>query len=687
MASDEKTIRSVITPNDQFLRTVFSTSKAYFIDIYQREYKWTPENVETLLRDIEARFSTGTCDQTDPKKIQAAVQEHFEPYFLNTYLTHSTANNIFIVDGQQRLTTFLLILIRLYQILKTFEDEKDQEEDNSYFKQKTFSSNVLEKLIFETDDFGDADRFKIFNENREKTFRQIVKDEQVMPTDETQKRISDNFKKICDYFEDFLVSKDHPDRYDITKITYYITYLLDRISIVEIKIEKQQNVATIFEVVNDRGLGLKPYEILKGKLIGNLPPSMKEKANEVWTQLQNDYFNAEIKKSTESKLDLDYFFSTFFRAKFAGSEDDYEKFDRARDYHYEVYHNPKIGNYFKDFKDSEFLYNRIVKDIKYYAELYLNLRTSYQNEFLIYNKLLDQNQQYLLILSCINAEDGDKEEKITAIARKFEQFHAIMRFLNVYDSNEFQRMLYPINRDIRNRSIEDAEAVFDKALIQKLEEKEVIREGEIKKVSDLFRYERFQRAENRWTNFSKYVLMRIDRHLCSLLDKPSYADSDLEELEKRFNKTTRSRYAMHLEHIYAYNDSNMGLFTDERGFFDEQQFKDIRDRLGMVLLLKDRQNLSSSNEIFTHKVETYKKSNFLWNEMLVGHLHSVDVKRLPEELQSEPVAPDSTGAFPKDKVDERQQLLFNVIKRIWCDSVPSSTQVSFNVGDESTVVN
>ena len=96
---------------------------------------------------------------------------------------------------------------------------------------------------------------------------------------------------------------------------------------------------------------------------------MKEKANKVWTQLQNDYFNAEIKNSTESKLDLDYFFSTFFRAKFAGSEDDYEKFDRARDYHYEVYHDPKIGSYFKDFKDSEFLYNRIVKDIKYYGRI------------------------------------------------------------------------------------------------------------------------------------------------------------------------------------------------------------------------------------------------------------------------------------------------------------------------------
>ena len=671
MVNNEKTIRSVITPNDQFLRTVFSTSKAYFIDIYQREYKWTPENVETLLRDIEDRFSTGTCDQTDPKKIQAAVQEHFEPYFLNTYLTHSTANNIFIVDGQQRLTTFLLILIRLCQILKTFEDDKDHEENNPYFKQKTFSSNALEKLIFETDDFGDADRFKIFNENRETTFRQIVKEEQVTPTDETQKRISDNFKKIREYFEDFLASKDHPDRYDINKITYYITYLLDRISIVEIKIEKQENVATIFEVVNDRGLGLKPYEILKGKLIGNLPPAMKEKANKVWTQLQNDYFNAEIKNSTEAKLDLDYFFSTFFRAKFADSEDDYEKFDRDRDYHYEVYRNPKIREYFKDFSDPEHLHSRIVRDIKYYAELYLDLRTSYQNEFLIYNKLLDQNQQYLLILSCVKLGDEIMDQKVTAIARKFDQFHSIMRFLDVYDSNEFQRMLYPINRDIRDQSITEAESVFDKALIQKLEEKEVIRQGDIEKVSDLFKYERFAGVKNRWTNFSKYVLMRIDRYLYSLLDKPSYASDNLVELEDRFNKNTRRRRGMHLEHIYAYNDPNRSLFTDEVGWFDEQRFKDIRDRLGMVLLLQDKQNLSSGNEIYTDKIETYKKSNFLWNEILVGHLPKVHIAQLPDELKCEPVGPDNTGAFPIDKVDDRQQLLFYAIKHVWCeDSVP-----------------
>jgi len=87
----------------------------------------------------------------------------------------------------------------------------------------------------------------------------------------------------------------------------------------------------------------------------------------------------------------------------------------------------------------------------------------------------------------------------------------------------------------------------------------------------------------------------------------------------------------------------------------------------MVLLLKDKQNLSSNNEIYTDKIETYKKSNFIWNELLVGHLHGVDERNLPEDLRTPSVQPDSTGAFPRSQVETRQRLLFQAIKHIWCD--------------------
>ena len=112
---------------------------------------------------------------------------------------------------------------------------------------------------------GEAQRFKIFNPNREQAFRALIERREVEPLDETRQRIKENFEIISKYFEAFLRQRED-GTYDLVKTTYYITYLLDRISIVEIRIERQENVAMVFEVVNDRGLGLKPYEILKGKL-------------------------------------------------------------------------------------------------------------------------------------------------------------------------------------------------------------------------------------------------------------------------------------------------------------------------------------------------------------------------------------------------------------------------------------
>lgn len=83
----------------------------------------------------------------------------------------------------------------------------------------------------------------------------------------------------------------------------------------------------------------------------------------------------------------------------------------------------------------------------------------------------------------------------------------------------------------------------------------------------------------------------------------------------------------------------------------------------MVLLLKDRQNESSGNEPYNKKVDTYSKSNFIWNEMMVGHLHGVDARNLPS-WGVEKIAPDQTGAFPKEKIEARQESLFKAITQI-----------------------
>jgi uncharacterized protein with ParB-like and HNH nuclease domain len=651
--SESTTVKSLITPLDQTLRQVFNTQKSYFIDIYQREYKWTKEQVETLLNDVGDRFAQHKRPKIQPKDIQEDVFSNYDPYFLNTYLTSKSASNTAIVDGQQRLTTLLLILIKLYHVLKTIEQDPTNHG-------KTFSSKVVEQLIFETDDFGAAGRFKIFNENRESAFKALVEGVQVKKADQSCTRMAENFQIISAYFDTFLAESPQGP-VDLVKTTYYLTYLLDRISIVEIRIERQDNVAMIFEVVNDRGLGLKPYEILKGKLIGGLPTKDKEEANKVWTKLQEDYFKVELKNTTEKAIDLDYFFQTYFRSKFADSENDYEKFSGA--YHYEMYRNPRVRALFGEFKDTGLLFRRIIGEIRFFAQLYLELRTSYKYESLIFNKLLDQNQQYLLIMSAISMDDPERDRKIDAVACKFDQFHTVIRLLDAYDSNAFQRLVYRLNKDIRDKNLEEVKACFDSALLNALEEAEILQPGQHTDVLSIFEFERFKNVRNQWTNFSKYVLMRIDRYLAALLDKPSYAMELLDDLEDRFNKNNLRRYGMHLEHIITQHPKNHALFVTDN-LLDEARFAMTRNLLGMVLLLKDKQNLSSNNEIYQDKQATYSQSNLIWNELLVGHIPSSDLNKLPETLKVPVVAPEN-GVFPLAAVEDRQRTMFEAIKTIW----------------------
>lgn len=649
-----ETIKNVITPNDKTIRSVFSNPKAYYIDIYQREYKWKEQNVRTLLNDIEVRFGQFPKKATSPQEIQSDVLTNFEPYFLNTFLTNSTSEYTAIVDGQQRLTTFLLIFIKLYQITKTVETGGDD------YEHKTFASATMEKLIYETNDFGEPSKFKIHNENREGAFKAILNGKDFKPVDETQSQILSNFKFVDRYFESYFKLNKEEAKYNIVKLTYFISYILDKLTIVEIKIEKPRDVAMIFEVVNDRGLGLKPYEILKGKLIGTLEDTQKEEANRVWTELQDKYF-------AKLSNDLDTFFKTYFRAKFADSQADYERFEE--NYHYEVYTNPKILEHFGKFQNAGLLFQRVTEDIKYFAELYLKLRTSYTYEHLIFNSLLDQNQQYLLILSNIVLNDPEEDAKIRAIAKKFDQFHVTMRLLDLYQSNTFQLFIYELNKNIRNKNIELAQAAFDKLLIRHLEEREFLPKEVFTTIESLYQYERFQNIYNRWTNFSKYILMRVDFALSLLLDKPSYVTTNnLKGLEERFNKNNRKRYGMHLEHILAYNKANMAQFTNEEGVFDEQRFNQIRNRLGAVLLLKDSQNLSSGNDIYQDKQKTYAKSNLIWNEVLVNHLDSVDKKNLAEFFHLQAQEPNETGIFTLSAVEQRQKELFEIIKYIWCEA-------------------
>ena len=75
----------------------------YIVPDYQREYVWTNDQVEQLLSDL----------------LEAFEEDNKKPYFLGTIVTCDTGSQFELIDGQQRLTTFFLMLCAVKHLYKT----------------------------------------------------------------------------------------------------------------------------------------------------------------------------------------------------------------------------------------------------------------------------------------------------------------------------------------------------------------------------------------------------------------------------------------------------------------------------------------------------------------------------------------------------------------------------------------
>ena len=81
------------------VKSIFDGTRIFNIPIYQRAYSWRESNLNDYLTDI----------------INQQVER---PYFFGTFLFHNNGQRsdfkiIDIVDGQQRLTTFLIFMNQL----------------------------------------------------------------------------------------------------------------------------------------------------------------------------------------------------------------------------------------------------------------------------------------------------------------------------------------------------------------------------------------------------------------------------------------------------------------------------------------------------------------------------------------------------------------------------------------------
>ena len=235
---------SKLNVDQKSIYALLSDRKAdYIIPDYQRPYAWDEDSCQTLWDDI---FSFAIPDN------DATKFDTNDEYFLGSIVTfENDKKQKEVIDGQQRLTTFMLLLRAFYDRFTKMQDQGS----------KDFSERIA-SCIWKTDEMGkpDKDHLKIDSvvatDKDKEEFLSILRTGIV--TDNQTSRYANNFrfflKKVDEFINSFpTFAKNLPAR------------ILNNCILMPIEAESQDTALRIFSTLNDRGLPLSDSDIFKAQ--------------------------------------------------------------------------------------------------------------------------------------------------------------------------------------------------------------------------------------------------------------------------------------------------------------------------------------------------------------------------------------------------------------------------------------
>ena len=234
----------------------------YIVPDYQREYVWTDKEVHQLLDDINDEIDASSTKE----------------YFIGTVLVSPTSqkNHYEVIDGQQRLTTFFLVLCALKNLFKSASQEA------------TISGLVSTSY---TDSDGDT-RTSLKLEPRYENALELMEKLVELNTDPDKTRTAIQAAGITSFgsLENLLnayaiIFRYMTDNYQRNgELKKYWGYLANNVVFIQISTDIS-SALKIFETINERGVGLNPMDLLKNLLFTQVKTEEFTKLKDEWKKI------------------------------------------------------------------------------------------------------------------------------------------------------------------------------------------------------------------------------------------------------------------------------------------------------------------------------------------------------------------------------------------------------------------
>lgn len=416
-------IASKITKMRDFLKDGY----LYGIPDFQRPYSWDDDNLSDFIKDIE-NISTTDNKKNNNKETRDDGNKHFS-HFIGSIISYEEGykNSAFeeaniqlrsVIDGQQRITTTLILLSVLrdmaykYKIsISEGQNEDKQEADRNL---ENFIDSI-DKMLHPRSDYSyDGFRYVKLGYNSSviddslamepllrgpedsKNEWQKIHYEAINPRGKVKnpgkKRILNAYKFFTEYIERETGDLEVGERFR------YLINLKNKVLLLEyvdIVVNNFQSAFNIFMTLNDRGMELNNADLIKSHMIRNMTSDPHGNFDKRWKNfidiLAGDYVNhnsenvGEWESSNNSKISVDSFFISFaylngLTVNLASSERRITGKNVFRCYEKFLSGNSEIKDFISRFEEEAQLY-RLVFDPNFFSQISYLSNSRNKNEW------------------------------------------------------------------------------------------------------------------------------------------------------------------------------------------------------------------------------------------------------------------------------------------------------------------
>ncbi|WP_187909085.1 DUF262 domain-containing protein [Helicobacter pylori] len=240
-----------IESEDSYLQDILKDKLYYQIPIYQRPYQWTEENCEKLLDDLFFNYEDDReSDYFCGSLVLIAISEDSKVKIYD------------VVDGQQRLSTFILlakVLATLYPV--NINDESQEYLQRSWSDRHEYRGKKKKKRL----------DFDLVGSSAKKDFQDALDFfDDLDASKGKDSKSNDPSKGKNNYLKNAICLKNYLREKEIGDINDFIEWLYCNVVFITITCPDTDKALRIFNVLNARGLALNATDIFKGELLKKL---------------------------------------------------------------------------------------------------------------------------------------------------------------------------------------------------------------------------------------------------------------------------------------------------------------------------------------------------------------------------------------------------------------------------------